>query len=329
MSFPDPNRYDACPPRYCGQSGLPLPQISMGFWNNFSPNDDLEKGRRIILRAFDLGIVSMDLSNNYGEPFFGDLLRSDLGPYRDELIIGTKVGYRGWPGHFGTGTSRKAIRVSVDRSLARLGTDYLDILYAHRHDPQTPVEETMRGFADMVRAGKVLYIGISNFGPVGCQRAAEYLAGEGIPLLIHEVKYSMLTRGRFEGEVAEITGRYGFGTMAYCPLEQGILTERYLEGIPSDSRAANEKSSFKMERLTEERRDAGKRLKEVANERGQTLVEMAFNWVLEHPQVTSALTGASRPEQLEATVAGLKKNRPFSEEERGRIDEILGPVLLD
>jgi len=301
----------------------------MGFWNNFSPNDNLEKGRQIILRAFDLGIYSMDLSNNYGEPFFGDLLRRDLGPHRDELIIGTKVGYRAWPGHFGTGTSRKAIRVSVERSLRQLGTDYLDILYAHRHDPQTPVEETMRGFADMVRAGKVLYIGISNFGAVACQRAAEYLAGEGIPLLIHEVKYSLLTRRRFEGEVAEITERHGFGTMAYCPLEQGILTERYLDGIPADSRAAKEKSSFRMERLSDDRRVAVKRLKEVADARGQTLVEMAFNWVLEHPGVTSALTGASRPEQLEATVTGVKKNRSFSEEERTRIDAILEPVLLD
>jgi L-glyceraldehyde 3-phosphate reductase len=313
--------------RRCGKSGVQLPAISLGLWHNFGGVDDFENGRAMVRRAFDLGITHFDLANNYGPPpgsaesNFGEILRLDLKPYRDELIVSSKAGYQMWSGPYGDWGSRKYLLASLDRSLKRMGLEYVDIFYSHRPDPKTPVEETMGALDQAVRSGKALYAGISNYSAEQTDEAAGILLGLGTPCLIHQPKYSMFERWVEDG-LLDVLDDAGIGGIAFCPLAQGLLTDRYLEGIPGDSRASKPHGFLKEKDIDEARLAKVRALGAVAAERGQTLAQVALAWVLRDPRMTSALIGASRVEQIEQNVAALA-NLSFSPDELERIDSIL------
>jgi L-glyceraldehyde 3-phosphate reductase len=324
-------RYDSMPYRRVGRSGLKLPAISLGLWHNFGDDKPFETQRAILRRAFDLGVNHFDLANNYGPPAgsaetnFGRHLRDDFRPYRDELIISTKAGYDMWPGPFGEWGSRKYLLASLDQSLNRMGLEYVDIFYSHRPDPETPMEETMGALDSAVRSGKALYVGISSYTPEQTLEAARILKELGTPLLIHQPSYSMLNRWTEKGSpnLYEVLDQVGAGSIAFSPLAQGMLTDRYLEGIPADSRAAQDKS-LDESTLTDELLDRVRGLKAIAESRGQSLAQMAIAWILrEQPKgspVTSALVGASSIRQLEDSLSAIKR-LDFSSEELAAIDE--------
>ncbi len=327
MYIASEQRYDFMQYRRSGRSGVQLPAISLGLWHNFGGVDVFENGRAMARRAFDLGITHFDLANNYGPPYgsaeenFGKILRLDLAPYRDELIISTKAGYDMWPGPYGNWGSRKYLLASLDQSLKRMGLEYVDIFYSHRPDPETPVEETMMALDQAVRSGKALYAGLSNYSAAQATVAIKILRELGTPCLIHQPKYSMFVRTPEEG-LLDVLGNEGVGAIAFCPLAQGLLTDRYLQGIPADSRAARA-VFLKKNDISERRLEQIRALSEVALQRGQSLAQMALAWVLRDGRVTSALIGASRVAQLEQNVAALS-NLNFSAEELARIDGILG-----
>jgi len=320
-------RYDDMVYRRCGNSGLHLPAISLGLWHNFGGVDTLENARAMIHRAFDLGITHFDLANNYGPPpgsaeeTFGRVLAEDLRPYRDELIISSKAGYRMWPGPYGEWGSRKYLIASLDQSLQRMGLDYVDIFYHHRPDPTTPLEETMGALDQIVRQGKALYVGISSYQPADTVRAARILRELGTPCLIHQPSYSMLNRWIEEGLLDTLSDE-GIGCITFSPLAQGMLTNRYLDGVPNDSRAAKPHGFLKREALTAERMAVVRQLAEIASSRGQTIAQMALAWILRQPAVTSALVGASRVAQIEDSVGALG-HLDWQPEELARIEEIL------
>ncbi|HET9349123.1 MAG TPA: L-glyceraldehyde 3-phosphate reductase [Arthrobacter sp.] len=324
-------RYDSMPYRRVGRSGLKLPAISLGLWHNFGDDKPFETQRAILRRAFDLGVNHFDLANNYGPPAgsaetnFGRHLRDDFAPYRDELIISTKAGYNMWPGPFGEWGSRKYLLASLDQSLNRMGLDYVDIFYSHRPDPETPMEETMGALDHAVRSGKALYAGISSYTPEQTLEAARILKELGTPLLIHQPSYSMLNRWTENGSpnLYEALDQVGAGSIAFSPLAQGMLTDRYLNGIPADSRAAQEKSLAE-DSITEDKLDRVRGLHRIAEGRGQTLAQMAIAWILREQgkgtSVTSALVGASSVPQLEDTLAAIN-NLGFTAAELTAIDE--------
>jgi L-glyceraldehyde 3-phosphate reductase len=315
------------PYRRCGRSGLRLPVLSLGLWHNFGGVDSLSNSRDLLLRSFDLGITHFDLANNYGPPpgsaeeTFGRILDTDLRPYRDELVISTKAGYLMWPGPYGEWGSRKNLLASLDQSLRRMRLDYVDTFYSHRFDPDTPLEETMSALAQAVRSGKALYAGISNYDPQQTREAVKLLRAMGTPCLIHQAQYSMFRR-RPEQGLLDVLGSEGAGCIAFSPLAQGLLTDRYLGGVPGDSRAAKPVGFLKRSDLTEETLSRVRDLNKLALERGQTLAQMALAWVLRDSRMTSAIIGASKIEQLEQNVAALR-NLAFSEEELRRIEGIL------
>jgi L-glyceraldehyde 3-phosphate reductase len=319
-------RYDTMQYRRAGRSGLLLPAISLGLWHNFGGADVFENSRAMVRRAFDLGITHFDLANNYGPPpgsaeaNFGEILRLDLAAHRDELILSTKAGYDMWPGPYGDWASRKYLLASLDQSLKRMGVEYVDIFYSHRPDPETPVEETMGALDQAVRSGKALYAGISNYSASQAAAAVKILRDLGTPCLIHQPKYSMFVRTPETG-LLDVLGNEGVGAIAFCPLAQGLLTNRYLQGIPAGSRAT--KAVFlKSSDITEGRLKQIRALNELAAQRGQSLAQMALAWVLRDPRMTSALIGASRAEQIEQNVAALA-NLSFAVEELACIDAIL------
>jgi len=311
----------------CGKSGIKLPRISLGLWHNFGGVDPLENSRAMILRAFDLGIFHFDLANNYGPPpgsaeeTFGEVLRRDLKPYRDELIISTKAGYLMWPGPHGEWGSRKSLLASLDQSLRRLGLEYVDIFYSHRFDPETPLEETMGALSHAVRSGKALYAGISSYDAARTREAARILRSLGTPCLIHQPVYNMFNRW-VEPELLDVLETEGIGCIAFSPLAQGLLTDRYLHGIREDSRAGKPQGFLRPQHLTPEKLHRVTRLNEIAQKRGQSLAQMAVTWVLRRPAVTSALIGASRIAQIEQCVAAASAPS-LTAEELGAIDAIL------
>jgi L-glyceraldehyde 3-phosphate reductase len=318
------DRYDSMPYRRCGRSGIKLPAISLGLWNRFGDDTPIQNQRAIIRRAFDLGITHIDLANNYGPPYgsaernFGTIFREDLRPYRDELIISTKAGYDMWPGPYGEWGSRKYLTASLDQSLSRMGLDYVDIFYSHRFDPETPLEETIGALDNAVRQGKALYVGISSYSAERTKDAVEIARSLGTPIVIHQPSYSLLNRW-IEPEVVDTCGEEGVGIIAFSPLGQGMLTDRYLDGIPEDSRAAKD-FYLKKDFINEDNMARVKALNEIAQRRGQKLASMALAWVLRDPRVTSALIGASSVEQLETNVAALD-NLAFTDEELAEIDK--------
>jgi L-glyceraldehyde 3-phosphate reductase len=318
------NRYDSMQYRRSGRSGLRLPAISLGLWHNFGDDVPLERQRAILRRAFDLGVTHFDLANNYGPPpgaaerNFGTLLRQDFRPYRDELIISTKAGYLMWPGPYGEWGSRKYLLASLDQSLSRMGLEYVDIFYSHRFDPETPLEETMGALASAVQQGKALYAGISSYSPEHTRRAAAIMADLGVPLVIHQPSYSMLNRW-IEESLLDTLAEEGIGCIAFSPLAQGLLTDKYLAGIPADSRAAQGKS-LPIEQISPTNLKHVRALNEIAARRGQTLAQMALAWALRHAEMTSVLIGASSVRQLEENVAALD-NLEFSPDELAEIDQ--------
>ena len=331
--LPDPGRYDGrMPYRRCGRSGLDLPAISLGLWQNFGGSDVFETGRAILRRAFDLGVTHFDLANNYGPPYgsaeenFGRIMAADFRPYRDELIVSTKAGYDMWPGPYGDGGSRKYLLASLDQSLKRMGLDHVDIFYSHRVDPSTPLEETMGALAQAHRQGKALYVGISSYSPELTRQAHDILKNEGVPLLIHQPSYSILNRW-VEGGLLHTLEELGVGCIAFSPLAQGLLTNKYLGGIPEDARAAKG-GSFSRRMLTEETLTHVRALNDLAKERGQSLAQMAIAWVLRDPRVTSALIGARTVEQLEDSLAAVR-NLHFSDDELARIDQYTTDAGID
>ena len=317
------DRYDSMPYRRCGRSGIKLPAISLGLWNRFGDDTPIQNQRAIIRRAFDLGITHIDLANNYGPPYgsaevnFGRIFREDLAPYRDELIISTKAGYDMWPGPYGEWGSRKYLLASLDQSLARMGLDYVDIFYSHRFDPETPLEETIGALDTAVRSGRALYAGISSYSAERTKEAVDIARALGTPILIHQPSYSLLNRW-VEPEVLDTCGDEGVGIIAFSPLGQGMLTDRYLGGIPEDSRAAKD-FYLKKDFINEANMARVKALNAIAERRGQKLASMALAWVLRDPRVTSALIGASSVEQLETNVAALE-NLSFTDAELAEID---------
>jgi L-glyceraldehyde 3-phosphate reductase len=317
-------RYDTMEYRRTGRSGLKLPAVSLGLWHNFGDDRTLDSQRAILRRAFDLGVTHFDLANNYGPPYgaaeanFGTLLAQDFRPYRDELVISTKAGYDMWPGPYGEWGSRKYLLASLDQSLARMGLDYVDIFYSHRFDPDTPLEETMGALASAVRQGKALYAGISSYGPEQTRQAARILREMGVPALIHQPSYSMINRWIEDDGLLDVLAEEGMGCIGFVPLAQGLLTDRYLGGIPADSRAAQGKS-LDPGLLTEETVGRLRALNEVAAGRGQSLAQLALSWVLRDPRVTSALIGASSVAQLEANVAAVGAP-PLTDDELAEID---------
>jgi len=323
--MPDPDRYDRLPYRRTGRWGLKLPAISLGLWHNFGDDKPLETQRAILRRAFDLGVTHFDLANNYGPPYgsaeinFGRHLREDFAAHRDELVISSKAGWDMWPGPYGFGGSRKYLLASLDQSLQRMGLDYVDIFYSHRFDPDTPLEETMGALDAAVRQGKALYVGISSYSADRTQEAIRILDGLGTPLLIHQPNYSMFNRWiEGEGGVLDVLGRHGAGCIAFSPLAQGMLTDRYLDGIPEGSRASEGKSLYQ-DFLNEENLGRVRALNDLARERGQTLAQMAIAWVLRDERVTSALIGASSVRQLEDSLGALD-NLDFSDDELAAIE---------
>ncbi len=326
--LPAHDRYETMPYRPSGRSGLKLPVISLGLWHNFAGVDTFENSRAMIRRAFDLGITHFDLANNYGPPpgsaeeTFGRVLRQDLRGFRDELIISTKAGYYMWPGPYGEWGSRKYLVASLDQSLKRMGLDYVDIFYHHRPDPDTPLEETMTALDQIVRQGKALYVGISNYDAGQTLAAVRLLRDLGTPCLINQVKYSMFNRW-VEDALLDAAGDAGIGLIFFSPLAQGLLTDRYLHGIPEDSRAAKPATFLKKDSITNDYLAQARRLNEIAQSRGQSLAQMALAWVLRHPASTSALIGASSVQQLDNNVATVN-NLSFSDEELQAIDDALG-----
>jgi L-glyceraldehyde 3-phosphate reductase len=322
---PDPDRYDGrMPYRRCGRSGLQLPSISFGLWQNFGDDVAIATQRAILRRAFDLGITHFDLANNYGPPYgsaetnFGRILREDLKPYRDELIISTKAGYDMWPGPYGEWGSRKYLLASLDQSLQRTGLDYVDIFYSHRFDPDTPLEETIGALDTAVRQGKALYAGISSYGPRRTEEALQLLTDLGTPLLIHQPSYSMFNRW-IESELLAVLEREGVGAIVFSPLAQGLLTDKYLDGIPEDSRIRRG-NYFDETLLSDENIERARQLNEIAQQRGQSLAQLAIAWALRDPRVTTVLLGASSVGQLEQNVAALE-NLDFDPAELERIDQ--------
>ncbi|TXK79138.1 aldo/keto reductase [Paenibacillus sp. N3.4] len=321
-------RYSQISYHQCGKSGLKLPPISFGLWHNFGGVDVFENSRALVRYAFDAGITHFDLANNYGPPVgsaeetFGQILKKDLLPYRDEIIISSKAGYRMWPGPYGERGSRKSMLASLDQSLKRLNLEYVDIFYSHRFDAETPLEETMGALDQAVRQGKALYVGVSNYNAEQTEKAAEILKGLGTPCVLHQVHYSMFER-RLEKGLQSVLSREGIGSIAYSPLARGLLTNRYLTNIPADSRAAGGSVFLNPDDITEEKIAKSRLLNELAQERGQSLAQMALVWVLRKGHVTSALIGASKLSQIEDNVAALKQPN-FTQEELDLIDQILG-----
>ena len=316
--------YDRMPYRRCGRSGLKLPAVSLGLWQNFGDDRPIDTQRAILRRAFDLGITHFDLANNYGPPYgsaeinFGRLLAEDLRPWRDELVISTKAGYDMWPGPYGEWGSRKYLLASLDQSLQRMGLDYVDIFYSHRLDPDTPLEETLGAVDTAVRQGKALYAGISSYSAQRTEEAIEILRGLGTPLLIHQPSYSLLNRW-IEPDLLDVLGREGVGAIVFSPLGQGMLTDRYLEGIPEDSRAARD-GSLSRSMLSDENLARVRALNEIAQRRGQTLAQLALSWTLRDPRVTSTLIGASSVAQLEDNVGALAR-LDFDDDELAGIEQ--------
>ncbi len=320
---PADDRYDRMQYRRSGRSGLQLPAVSLGLWQNFGEDAPLERSRAIVRRAFDLGVTHFDLANNYGPPYgsaeetFGKLLRDDLAPFRDELVVSTKAGYDMWPGPYGEWGSRKYLLASLDQSLRRMGLDYVDIFYSHRFDPETPLEETMGALDAAVRQGKALYVGISSYSADRTREAAAILRGLGTPCVIHQPSYSLLNRW-IEPDLVDALGELGIGCIVFSPLAQGMLTDRYLDGVPEGSRASRP-GSLSTDMLTDENLGRIRALNEIAARRGQSLAQLALAWTLRDPRVTSTLIGASSVEQLETNIAALDK-LDLSDEELAEID---------
>jgi L-glyceraldehyde 3-phosphate reductase len=321
------NRYETMPYKYSGHSGLKLPLVSLGLWHNFGGVDLVENARAMLRRAFDLGITHLDLANNYGPPpgsaeeTFKLVLDKDLRRYRDELFISTKAGYSMWQGPYGEWGSRKYLISSLDQSLKRMGLDYVDLFYHHRPDPNTPLEETMMALDQIVRQGKALYVGISNYNAEQTRKAAQMLRQLGTPCLINQVSYSMLNRW-VEPDLIDAAAAEGVGLIFFSPLAQGMLTDRYLQGIPEDSRAGKENTFLKAERITPEYLTTARRLNDLASKRGQTLAQMALAWVMRHPAATSVLIGASTVKQVEDCVA-MTNNLSFTDAELNEIEAAL------
>ena len=326
---PDENRYREMSYRRCGKTGLKIPAVSLGLWHNFGSVDVYDNARAMAQTAFDLGITHFDLANNYGpepgsaELTFGRILKQDLMPFRDELIISSKAGYTMWPGPYGDWGSRKYLIASCDQSLKRMGLDYVDVFYHHRHDPETPIEESMGALDSIVRSGKALYAGISNYPPEKAAEAFRILRELGTPVVLHQVRFNMLDRNHETAGSFRLLEQEGVGGIVFSPLAQGLLTDRYLGGIPEDSRVARN-GFLKKDSLTPELLAKIAKLNELAAARGETLAELAINWVLSRPGVTSALIGASRPAQIRDVVAGLAKGT-LSAEEQAQIDAVLLP----
>jgi L-glyceraldehyde 3-phosphate reductase len=327
------NRYDSIPYRRCGRSGLLLPRISLGLWNNFGDDRDLSVQRDIVLRAFDLGVTHIDLANNYGPPAgsaernFGKILTSDLHLYRDELIISSKAGFDMWEGPYGEWGSRKYLLASLDQSLSRMGLDYVDIFYSHRFDPDTPLEETMGALAHAIHSGKALYVGISNYDEGQTRRAYDILKDMGVTLLIHQPRYNLFDR-RPEDGLFDALVELGVGGIVYSPLAQGLATDRYLNGIPADSRVRTA-HWIEEERINDEYLEHARALNDIAIERGQTLAQMALTWTMRHPGVTSALIGASSVAQLEDSLKAAHAE-PLTDDELAAIEphaihQLVGP----
>lgn len=324
----DENRYENMHYKRCGRSGIKLPLVSLGLWQNFGLEKPLEEQKKIIFRAFDLGITHFDLANNYGHPArglaeenFGKILHQDMGQYREQMLISTKAGYDFWPGPYGDWGSRKYLVSSLDASLKRMGLDYVDIFYHHRPDPETPLEETMGALTDIVRQGKALYVGISNYQAEEAKKAIDMLRANGTPCLIHQPRYNMFERWVEDG-LLRVLDEAGCGCIAYSPLAQGSLTDKYLKGIPEGSRASRQGTTVGERYLSEKRLEKIRSLNQMAKDRGQTLAQMALAWVLRRPEVTSVLIGASSVAQLDDNVAVLKR-LDFTEEELAAIEEIL------
>ena len=328
MYIADNNRYKNMKYNRCGKSGIMLPAISLGLWHNFGGVDLLENSRAMIRHAFDLGITHFDLANNYGPPYgsaeetMGLILKKDLFPYRDELIISSKAGYDMWPGPYGDFGSRKYLIASLDQSLKRMGLEYVDIFYHHRPDPNTPLEETMGALHNIIKSGKALYAGISNYPADLTKKAEKVLKSMGTHCLIHQPKYSMFERWIEDG-LLKVLEEEGIGSIVFSPLAQGLLTDKYLKGIPSDSRAAKPTGFLKVEHVTDEKIKKIRELNIMALDRGQSLAQMSLSWALRHKEVTSALIGASKVEQIDDAVKALN-HLSFAQEELKRIDDILG-----
>ncbi len=320
---PNPNRYNGAQFRRCGRSGIVLPPISLGLWQNFGGVDSFETGRAMIRRAFDRGVTHFDLANNYGPPYgsaeenFGQILRKDFSAHRNQLVISSKAGWDMWPGPYGIGGSRKYLLASLDESLRRMGLDYVDIFYSHRPSMDVPLEETMGALVQAVRQGKTLYVGISSYSPERTREAAQILRSQGVPLLIHQPSYSMLNRWIEQGLLATLD-ELGVGCIAFSPLAQGLLTAKYLKGVPENSRAKTE-GSFQKEFLSQENLNRVRALNEIAHARGQSLAQMAIAWVLRDQRVTSALIGARNVEQLDNSLDAAK-NLNFTNQELDAID---------
>lgn len=323
----DENRYESFPYRRTGRSGLMLPAVSLGLWQNFGDITPIDRQREILRRAFDRGVTHFDLANNYGPPYgsaeinFGRILKEDLAPYRDELVISTKAGYDMWPGPYGNFGSRKYLLASLDQSLERMGLDYVDIFYSHRADPDTPLEETMGALATAVRSGRALYAGISSYSPERTREAARILGEMGVPLLIHQPSYSMFNRWIEDG-LLDTLGDLGVGCIAFSPLAQGLLTDRYLDGVPADSRAARE-GSLGRRMITDETLARVRALNDIAAGRGQSLAQLALSWALRDERVTSVLIGASSVKQLDDNLDAVQ-NLSFTDAELATIDEHAG-----
>ncbi len=321
--MPAADRYQQIEYARCGRSGLLLPRISLGLWQNFGGGAAFELSREMVLKSFDRGITHFDLANNYGPPpgsaeeIFGRILARDLAGYRDELIVSTKAGYLMWPGPYGEWGSRKYLLASLDQSLARMGLEYVDIFYSHRYDPHTPLEETMGALATAVRSGRALYVGISSYGPQRTREATALLRELQVPFVIHQPSYSMLNRW-VENGLLDVLTEQGIGCIAFSPLAQGLLTQKYLHGMPDSSRAAQD-GSFRKSMLSERNLANVRALDAIARERGQSLAQMAIAWVLRKPAITSALIGASRWEQIEDSLGALRSLQ-FSPEELAEID---------
>jgi L-glyceraldehyde 3-phosphate reductase len=327
MFIADESRYDSMNYRRCGNSGIMLPMISLGLWHNFGHNADFKNARNILRQAFDFGITHFDLANNYGPPYgsaeetFGRIMERDFRPYRDELIISTKAGWDMWPGPYGNHGSRKYLIASLDQSLKRMGLDYVDVFYHHRPDPGTPLEETMGALDQIVRQGKALYAGISQYNAEDTVKAYKILKEMGTPLFIHQPRYSMFDRW-VEGGLLDVLGEKGVGSIAFSPLEQGILTDKYLKGIPEDSRIAKDGRYLKKDQVSDEVINKVRGLNDIALNRGQSLAQMAIAWLLKDPRITTVLVGVSKPEQLAENVEAVK-NLNFSSEELEKIELIL------
>ena len=321
------SRYDSMIYRRCGKSGIKLPAISLGLWHNFGGVDDFQNCQKILRRAVDLGITHFDLANNYGPPpgsaeeTFGKMISSDFRSYRDEMIISTKAGYTMWPGPYGDWGSRKYLTASIDQSLKRLKLDYVDIFYSHRPDPETPIEETMMTLDSFVRQGKTLYVGISNYSAEQTEKAVQVLKGLGTPCLIHQPRYSMFDRWVEKG-LLEVLEKNGVGSIVFSPLAQGLLTDKYLKGIPEGSRASTAHGFLRPQHITDDKLKKVESLNRIAQSRNQTLAQMAIAWLLKDSRVTSVLVGVSKAEQIEDCIDSIK-NLYFSKEELERIEKII------